>query len=423
MSFLASVAWRNLWRHRRRSLITAGAMAVGVGLSMAMIAYTDGMFAQMFRIMVEQQLGHAQIHHPDYPGRRLMYDTVPASVLERVESDPHTVAVAPRLYGGALLGGRTRSTGALLQAIDPLREDAFSSLSDQLIDGEWLPAEPSGQIVLGAGLADTLDVTVGDDVVAVTQAADGSIGNALYQVSGVYETGSVQLDKAGAILHLADLQDLLVLPDQVHQLSLLSDNPRDGAISAWTTGLAAGLADVLVPVEDREVGEAPLLVQPWWEASPPTAQMMSMRDASAAFILLLVFSVAVFGVLNTMLMSVFERTRELGVLKALGLRPRHIVAMVIYESVFLAGVSVALGLVVGGVLDALLVVYGLDLGAQMEGGMTFNGVVIDPHVYGEVRPEGVILTAVAVFLVSIVASLWPAWRAARLDPIKSLRHE
>ena len=411
MTFLVSVAWRNLWRHRRRSLITAGGMAVGVALCMGMIAFMDGMFADMFRVLVEQQLGHVQIHHPDYPGKRQVYDTLDdaTATVAALDALPSTVAVAPRVFGAALLGGEERSTGVLFQGILPERERALSSLSDRIIAGTWLADEAAGGIVLGEGLAKTLHTQVGDSVVAVTQATDGSMGNEIYTVVGIMQTGNTQMDRTGALLHLEDVQYLLQLHDQVHEITVLGASASNADVS-----LLADKATDLLPNA---------LVQTWWEASPPTADMMTMKDASSLLVLGAAFIIAAFGVFNTMMMSVLERTRELGVLRAIGLRPGRLIAMILLESFFLAVVAVVLGLVLGGAIDLWLVVYGIDLSGSMETGLSFNGVTFDPVFHGKVNPGGVLLTAGAVFLTSIVAALLPAWRAARLEPVVALRHE
>jgi len=164
-------------------------------------------------------------------------------------------------------------------------------------------------------------------------------------------------------------------------------------------------------------------VQTWWEASPSTAEMMGMRDASVFIMLGVVFTVAAFGVINTMLMSVFERTREMGVLRALGLRPGKLVWLVVLESFFLAALASTIGLIMGGLLDWYLVAHGLDFSSSLPDGFSFEGITLDPVMRGEVRPLGVIGPVLAVFFVSILASRWPAWRAARLQPVTAIRAE
>ncbi len=411
MSFLFTVAWRNLWRHRRRSLITSVAMAVGVALCMATMAFNDGMFGAIFEVMVEQQLGHAQVHHPDWPSRRQQGDTLPeaGALLGRIEGTDGIVAAAPKMEGFALLGTEQKSSGVLLVGVDPAREARVTPIAKRVVEGRFVGEQPGMEVVLGVKLAEEIGVKPGDEVVAVTQSADGSLGNALYTVVGLVRTGNGQVDRGGAYLHLRDLQDLLVLPDQVHSVTVLTEDASDVEPSVLTLRQAVA-------------GES-VEVLTWWEASPQAAQMMSMRDFSVGMVLAIVFGAAGFGVLNTMMMSVFERTRELGVLKALGLRPGRMVALILVESLLLAGLAASIGLVMGGLLDAYLVTVGVDLSASAKDGLSFAGVVLDPVVRGAVKWEGVVVIVAALVVVCVLSSLWPAVRAARLDPVESLRAE
>jgi len=409
MWFLWSVAWRNLWRHRRRSLITAAAAATAVAMVMATMAFMDGMLTDLFEVMVEQKLGHVQVRHPDFPTRRQVWDTVTdrTDLLERIDAMPDTVASSPTLSSYGLLGGASESAGARIVGIDPARDQRVTPLHERVIEGRYLAEAPALEILLGWSLAEDIQVGVGDEVVAVTQASDGSVGNELYTVVGLYRTGDEAMDNAGGYLHLADAEDLFVLHDQAHGVTLLTDGPD--AIEPFVAAVRA------------EVGGADLEVLPWWEASPQTAQLMAFRDTTAFMLLGIVFSVAAFVVVNTMLMSVFERTRELGLLMAIGLRPTSVVWLVVLESLFLAAIAAVLGLVLGGVLDWYLVVHGIDFSWAVPDGFSSQGMVLDPLIMGEVNADAVILTVLAVFVVAPLASLWPAIRAARLQPVDAMR--
>ena len=411
MWFLWSVAWRNLWRQKRRSMITAFAMATGVALCMSMIAVTDGMYTDMFEVMVEQQLGHVQVHHPDYPARGLVFDTLAdrSMLIEKIEAVPGTVAVSPKLAGFGLLGGEDKSVGGLLVGVDPVRDAAVSPVQSRIQQGRYLAEAAAHEIIVGHQLAEEIEVGLGDEVVAVTQATDGSVGNDLYTVVGMFKTGDVGMDHSGGYIHLDDAEALLVLDDQAHGITVLTDHADN--VESYSAALSAAVATDGVQV------------QPWWEASPKTAQMMSMRDVTAYFLLGIVFAVAAFGVINTMMMSVYERTREMGVLRALGLRKGKLVWLVVFESFFLAGLAAFIGLVIGGLLDWYVVVYGIDFSGSMPDGFSWEGVMLDPVMRGTVRPQGVILTVCAVFFVSIMASLWPAWRATKLQPVTAIRED
>ncbi len=411
MKLLWSIAWRNLWRQKRRSIITAFAMATGVALCMSMVAFTDGMYTDMFEVMVEQQLGHVQVHHPDYPAKGLVFDTLSGrtALLERVDALPGTVAASPKIVGFALLGGDTKSAGGQVVGIDPSRDRQVTSLHTRIKEGAYLGETAAHEIILGHKLAEDIEVALGSEVVAVTQATDGSVGNDLYTVVGIYKTGDVMMDNSGGFIHIDDAESLLYLSDQAHGLTVLTDHANHIEAYAQTLSEAVASDDVQV--------------QTWWEASPSTAEMMGMRDASVFIMLGVVFTVAAFGVINTMLMSVFERTREMGVLRALGLRPGKLVWLVVLESFFLAALASTIGLIMGGLLDWYLVAHGLDFSSSLPDGFSFEGITLDPVMRGEVRPLGVIAPVLAVFFVSILASLWPAWRAARLQPVTAIRAE
>lgn len=408
MTLLITMAWRNLARHRRRTLITATAMAAAMGLCMSMLAFQEGTFSKLFEVMVEQQLGHAQLNHPEWPGKRILHDTLTGTgaLLERLDAVEGLASAAPRLEGYALLGSDDRSAGALLIGLSPDRERRFSPRADRVERGQHLSQARTGGIVLGVGLAKELQVDVGSSVVAMTQSADGSLGNAIYEVLGVVRTGNAAVDRGGAMLHLADLQDLLVLPDQVHAIRLLSTDPE--AIDVLVARVRTAVAQVAT-------------VSPWWELSPAAAQMMGMQDFAATLVLTIVFGAAGFGVLNTMMMSVFERTRELGLLKALGFRPARLVALILLESVLLAAIATALGLVFGGALDFWLVTVGIDLSGSLKDGVSFSGVVLDPVIKGVVDPWRVAQIVGALCTICVLASLWPALRASRLQPVAALR--
>ncbi len=409
MKLLWSIAWRNLWRQRRRSLSCVLAMAVGVALSMAMIAVTDGMYDGLFDILIGQRLGHAQLHHPDYPSSGQLHDTLPGrtALLESVEALPGTVAASARLSGFALLAGEELSAGAQLVGIDPVQDRRVTPLQDRVVEGAYLGDAPGGEILLGRGLARELELGVGSEVAAVVQAADGSTGNELFTVAGLYESGDMAMDDSGAYLHLADAEALFCLEDHAHGIMLLTGGP--GQVEAYVDSVQLA------------VGSETVQVQSWREASPSTAVMMGMRHVATAIMLGMVFGVAAFGVANVMLMSVYERTRELGVLRALGLRPGQLVRLVVLETLLLAAIATAIGLVAGGLLDWYLVVYGLDFSSRAPGGFSFEGVWLEPVVRGAVRPVSILATVVAVFVVSVLASLWPAWQAAKVQPVVAMR--
>lgn len=411
MSLLA-IAWRNLWRHPRRSLITAGAMSMGVGFCMAIMAYTSGMFSQMNRIMVDEQTGHVQVHHPEYPKSRKLHDTIPEELLQRSNSAEGVRVASARLYGAALVASEAQTTGAQIVGVVPPEEARLTVVSRNMRAGRYLGPEPKHEVIVGVELAEKLRLEPGDELVIVTQAADGSMGNDLFQVTGTFRSGQTALDKGGVFVHLDDLAELLVLPDQIHEVVVLGEDQSQSETLKASVAASVGDTD----------GDA-LLVQTWQETSPATAQMLAMSGMSKYIIMAFVFGLAAFGVVNTMLMSVFERTRELGVAIAVGMRPRQVVGMIVLESLLLGAISALVGGLFGAGLDWYLVTRGLPLSTESGGTLSAGGILFEKVVYGVVVPADIAVVLVAVMLVSALASLWPAIRAARLRPVDAMRQE
>lgn len=407
MGLLVRLAWRNLWRHRRRTLITASAIAFGVAMCMATVALQAGIFQRLFASLVERQTGHAQIHAPDFPKQRALHETIPGgqALLDELRELPAVSSASPRVYGNALLGAEQEAIGAQLIGVEPEGERALTRLDESLVSGRYLDHEAAGEALLGAGVAERLRVDVGGEIVVVTQAADGSLGNALYTVVGVYETGATALDRGGVFLHRDDLARLLALGEELHEIALLA--PSRDEIPA--------LLDEVRPLTARQG----LLLRDWRQLSPSASELVGLQDVALLIVVGIVFGVAALGILNTMLMSVFERTRELGVLLALGMGPARVLALILLEAALLAFVGIVVGGLVGGVLDLYLIHRGIELGGSAE--LTTFGVTFEQRMKGVFVPRDVAGVFLAVLVIATLSALWPAFRAARLPPVLAMR--
>lgn len=410
MPLLVRLAWRNIWRNRRRTLITVSAMAFGLAFCMGMVAYLDGFMTDLFRVMVSESLGHVQIHQRDYPAQRVPYHAIGdgGALLQRLDALAGARQVAPRVHGAALLGAPTTSAGAMLAGVDPLREAALTRLDRKIVAGRPLANEPRNEIIVGHRLAKKLKIGVGAELVAVTQAVDGSLGNELFRVVGLFKSDNVAQDRGGAFVHLRDAQTLLGLTDQLHEIAI--------------TAVDTSAIDALAALARGQVADPGLLVRTWYQVNPQLAQMLQLGDASLFFLLVIIFGVSGIGVLNTMLMSVLERSKELGVVSALGLRPWQLVALVLCETLALSLVATAVGVPLGLGLDAYLVWHGLDLSAVMTD-LSMMGSTFDPVMHGEFHLDRVVAIVAGLFAITLLAALWPALRAARLRPAVAMRAE
>jgi len=427
MGTILAMAWRNLWRHWRRSLLTALAMALGMALCTAILTLYAGMFGMFRDVLIDRQIGHVQVQHPGYVARRGMYDTVPdaADLMEQLDALPESQGAVARMYGQSLLGTEQRTSAVRLVGVQPEREARVTQLPEIVSDrlqgvesGRFLADAPAHEIVLGHRLAEDLEVGLGDEVVAVTQDALGGIGNDLYTVVGIARSGDTTMDRSGAWLHVGDLQALLYLSDQVHEIRVNGSSDDAEVVTALQAAVQDVTADVQVQLDQEP---SALATRPWWEVNPAAAELFDMQGVAQYVVLIIIFSLAALGVVNTMLMSVLERTRELGVMTALGLTPLGIVSLVLTEAVLLGVLGVGLGLVLGAAADAWIIFVGVDMGTGSNEGFAVMGATLDPVIHGRFTLGSLLQPTLGALFFSLLAALWPSIRAARMKPVDAMR--
>ena len=389
-------------------------MAISVALCMAMIGINDGFYQAFYDVMVTHRLGHIQVRHPDFAKSQSLYDTLDNTeeMIASIEGLPTTVSTTGRLYGNGLVSGEGISNGAQIIGVYPDLEGTFSSIEDQIISGTYL-TEDSGtknEAVLGSDLAKGLGISVGDEVFVFSQGSDGSMVYDLYQTIGIYNSGNMMTDRSMQ-LHIQDAQDLFLLDNRLHEVLVLVDKE-----------------DNIVPTQERIHQERfadsdTISIQTWWESSPQTLELMGFRDIGTTIFLSVVFFIAGFGILNTMVMSVFERTTEIGLLKALGLRPYQIVWLVVLEVIILSSIAGVVGFGTGVAMDLYLMHFGIDISNGTSEPVAIMGAYLEPRVFAVIKEDLFFTPVTSLFWISVLASIWPAIRASKLNPITALRSE
>ena len=291
--------------------------------------------------------------------------------------------------------------------IDPERERSVSRFLDELVDGR-IPQPGRNELAIGTEMARQLAVGVGDEVVVVAPGADGSMGNDLYAVAGIFRTGVVELDASNAVLPLTDLQTLITLdPSRIHEIAVATVDP-------WNADDMAGrLVAALTPAD------LAVEVAPWTELNPVIVEFVALMDAFNFVIYFIVFGIAIFGVANTMLMATYERQREIAVMLALGATPRLVVKTVLYEAAVMGLVALAFGLVVSLPLMFWWNTAPPDL-RGLYGDLTMQGVLIRPVLRVEWNLGSWVWGGVALVVTALLAALYPAARAARIPPADTL---
>jgi len=399
------LAWRNLWRNTRRTLITLAAVGLNTAVLITSYALMDGLWKQIVSNATNLVTGEAQIHAPEYLVHRSIYNSLenPKKIMTALENQG--IGAAARSYDYGLLAHESKSAGAQFWGVDPNREREVFGLADNMFQGRFLPEQPQHGIVLGKKLARSLNVSVGSEIVVVVQAADGSLGNDLYTVTGILKTVGESIDRNAAILHQADFQTLFVSEGRIHEIAL---NARGR-----------------LPLEDlaqaavRAGPEAE--VKTWRQLMPALSDIVNLLDVTIWIFLLIFFLAAGLGVMNTMLMATFERIREFGIIKALGAGPWRILGDVAVEALWLGLVASALGALLGLAGAYYLQEIGLDTSA-FAADYTVAGVAFDPLWRADLTLKAAGVPVIVMWLVCVLASLYPAFMAARLDPVRAIQH-
>jgi ABC-type lipoprotein release transport system permease subunit len=403
------MAWRNVWRNFRRSVLTILAIAFGLTVLIWLVGLADGIHEQMIRNATRTVIGHLQIHkkgyHEDPDIQRALAE--PEPIARMLETFPHVESYAERVKGQGLLSSAENSAGVMIMGIQPAHESRVTNIAQKTVVGEYdLP--PGGmKILIGSKLAKFLKVGLGDKLVLLGQAADGSLANDLFRVSGIFTTGMPDLDRGVCYVNSEDCQKFFVIGGKVFELAVIVDNTDN------IHAVAAGLKQRL------DLSEVEVMT--WDEVAPDLAEFIRIDDASVYILIIIVFFVVAIGILNTMLMSIFERVREFGIMMAVGTKPRQIVWLVMLESLWIAVVSLVCGIVAGALVTQYCTTHGIDL-TRFMGEMSMVGTTLDPILYAKLTARNIIRSSVIVLFVSLGVAVYPAVKAARLQPVEAIRY-
>lgn len=404
------LAWRNLLRAKRRSAVTLAAMVLALTTMIAYSGLVEGHMNKMQRSVVDLELGELQIHADSYRKKPSIYKRVPSepALLSALEDAGYRVA--PRLLASGLVAAGDMSAGVRLRGVDPKRDPKVSHLAQHLHEGEWLDPQQSNGVVVGKRLARILGVSTGDEIVFLGQAADGSIANELYRVAGILSSIAADVDRGGIYMLESTFRDTFGLDAGYHQLILRK--PQDRELEASKTQVTA----IVAPFSEK----SPLEVKSWRELMVTLATMIDSSRSSMMIMFGIVYLAIGLVILNAMLMTVFERVREFGVLKAIGVGPWQVVALVYAECALQILIATGLSLVVSMPLMLFLQRRGIDLSGF--GDLSLAGVHFDPIWRAEISAQVFVIPWVTMLVIVMVAVLYPALKAAWINPIQAMRH-
>ncbi len=404
---LLKLAFLNIGRNPRRSVITILAIAVGLAALIFLWGFSDGTTEQQRENVIRLFTGHVQVHAPGFEKKIAPELFIPdrQKTLETLSSQPETIAVAERVKCEALIGTSENSRGILLIGVDPEKELKVTELSKHIKQGRFIQDGEDREIMVGDRLAEKIHIGIDDKVVILTQAVDGTMAGYSYYVKGIFHTGSEQVDEHTAYISLKSGRELLGMEGESHEMvvRLHERNQIPRFLKSIETPLPAGSYETLT----------------WDQIVPEVEQWVIWSEAVIRTILMTVMIVIGVGIMNTVLMSVFERTRELGVMLAIGTTPGQIMKLILLETMVLELMGILLG-VIGGYL---IVFYFSKAGINFRGVEdAFASTFMSTTVYTRVETMHVVQSIVTLIIMTTFIGIYPAWKAGRMEPVKAIYH-
>ncbi len=413
---LLMLAWRNLWRHRKRTIITLSSIAIGFGMAVLSIGIGDGSHNSLIRNAIKLGEGHITVQPRGYieaPANHKYLENGLA-LTEKLAALNIPANIEPRISLQVLASTANNSVGSALEGLRNTNDPRVEMLKPKLIKGHWIKAGDDRGIVIGEGMARKLKAKVGSKVVLMAGKKGGDSQAQLGRVRGIFDSQISEMDDFLILSNLKFAQRFLVgegadiTQQPVTRFAIFLDDPD--SLSKWKEKIKTQL-------DNKHV-----VTLAWQEMMPQLVQFIAIDNAGNYIFLILILVMVVFGVLNTVLMSVLERTHEFGLLRALGLSRKNLILLVFCESFLLGLLAIVVGWITGGGTHLWFSHYGIDFTAMIsEGGNVMMGTVIDPVIYTELSWARVIQLTSIIFIATLGSGIYPAIKAARVTPVEALR--
>lgn len=420
LRIIVGLALRNLRRQLRRTVLTSLAMILGGAILMIALPVGDGTHEAWIESGVRMASGHVSIQQPEFQASHKIEDRLSEgarAAAEKALQDPaitrYVTAVSPQLEVNGLASSPAGARPAQIVGVDPEAEARFTILDEKVVEGRYLHEDDRLAAYVGSVLAEGLDLHLGSRMVVTAQDANGEIASQLVRVVGLFKTGVPEIDQSLVHIPLRTAGAWLGSGNDVTNIAILVNESVD--VEPLRRALSRKLAGPI------EVGE--LTVLDWQEAMPVLDAAVKIDNFGGYLIEGILFAIIALGIVNTVLMSVLHRYREFGVLQALGLTPSQTGSLVLVEGLVLTAISGIVGIGIGMFVTWYFWRDGLDFSSMWSEDWSFSGVVMDPIVYPVIRMSRVVQSLVFILLVGALASLYPAFRATRIDVTEAMKFE
>ena len=402
---LAKLAWRNIFRNKRRTLIASIAIGIGLTALIFVDAFMIGMAETMIRTATASFLGDAQIHREGFRDTQEVSLTIQAldKVTENLAKEDIVEHWTQRTLAFGMITSPASVSAINLVGVHPPTEKFLSLIDNAITEGAYFEGDNSRDVVIGAKLAEILEIGIGDRVVVtVAQAESGDLSQEMFRVSGIYRFVGEEMNSGMAFVRIEKAQEMLAIGNRVHEIALKFTSiayTQDSTLPFWDTYSQHG-------------NEA----LSWTELMSQLTVVLEMTKYSKYIMGVILFGVVIFGIINTLFMSLYERMFEFGVLRAVGTRPFGMARIILFEAGALAIVSIGLGSVLGFLVTALLAHTGIDYT-----GIEMMGVTMQEFIYPVLEVQQFIIYPISVFVFTIIAGLYPARHVAKMAPVDAMR--
>lgn len=401
---LLIIAWRNIWRNRVRSLVVMASIAVGIWAGLAMMSFSFGMYQGHIRNVILYQLSHLQLHHPEFRYEMDLVDTLVAApkLHQSIRQLPAVKAVSSRCVSRAMVVSASGSAGVVVSGVVPADERMVTGLDSLLVSGAYFQDENKKELLIGSKLAEKLHVKPGSKLVIMMQDADGEMVSGAFRVKGVFRTRNSEFDEGSVFVTIGKLREMASLFGHAHEIAVLL---RDGQDLLETQAKIKSVAP-----------EAEVLN--WMELSPELDLVVNSFDTYMYIFMGIILAALMFGIVNTMLMAVLERQREIGMLMAIGMNRSRVFAMIMLETSWLALVGGPLGILLGHLTILWFGTHGVDL-SQYSEALSMYG--FSNIIYFELDSGFYLPILIMTLSVTLLSAVYPAAKAVALDPAKAIR--
>lgn len=402
---IASISWKNIWRKRTRSIVILIAISLGIAAGIFNMGFYYGMIDQRIESAINTEASHLQIHDTSYmtnPDMELFFDGADA-MKKKIGSLSQVKAVSNRILVNSMALTAETGTGVQIIGIQPEEEKKVTNIHSKLTAGSYFEGTRSKPILIAGKLAEKLNVKVKNKIILHLQTLEGSMTRGRFKIVGIYETSNAQFDERNVFVREEDLSPIIELNENAaHETAVFL--LRNDDVEAVCDTLSSLYPD--------------LSVEPWYEIMPEVGLIEDSMDITMFFIMLIILLALCFGIVNTMLMAVLERVKEIGMLKAIGMNKPRVFAMIMSETVLLALTGGVLGLGLGYLTVLITGQTGIDLSIYSK---AWEELGYDSIIYPSIELPKLLIVALLVILTGIVASIYPAIKAIQLKPAEALK--